>query len=179
MKIKTNVSVVAAAAVTLLMTTLLFKDTSATGRQWEMITDKEAAAGGGLTLWHSLGTGLSNSHVPTPPHESSNGQPNGDFPKPPPPHKSSNVSAAARSHGPLPKVSKPPEPNKNRIFSKAGVTSKYCHDPNVPCPRPPRRERGVKMNNEEELTSNDHTSVNAGKEYAFKELTERSSMMID
>ena len=67
MKIKTNVSVVAAATVTLLMTTLLFKEASATSRQWEMITDKEAAAGGGLTLCQSLGNGLSSPHVPTSP----------------------------------------------------------------------------------------------------------------
>ena len=86
---KSSALVLVAAALTLLVTTLLFKEASATCRQREMITDKEAAAGG-LAGWQSL----------------ANAQPNPNVTKPPPPHISSNAQSslevtAAGSPGPI------------------------------------------------------------------------------
>jgi hypothetical protein len=79
MKMKTNVSVLVVAALTLLM----FMEVSATCRQRQMITDKSsnvhssveaAAAVGGLALYQSLPGGQPSRHVPQPPpeHKSTN-----------------------------------------------------------------------------------------------------------
>jgi hypothetical protein len=79
MKMKTNVSVLVVAALTLLM----FMEVSATCRQRQMIIDKSsnvhssveaAAAVGGLALYQSLPGGQDNQHVPQPPpeHKSTN-----------------------------------------------------------------------------------------------------------
>lgn len=166
MKIRTNVSIVVEAAITLLITTLLFTEASATCRQREIITGKEAAAGGGLTSSHiSLATGQPKAHAPTPPplHKSSSGQPSGYLSKPPPRHKSSNVSVTGGSHGTEPNhnVSKPPQPNKISGFLKPRRALLYCHDQSVPCP--PTRENTMKVNNKADLmqTSWSQSTINA------------------
>ena len=163
-KIRTNVSIVVAAAITLLMTTLLFTEASATCRQREIITGKDAAAGGGLTSSHiSLATGQPKAHVPTPPppHKSSSGQPSLHPSKPPPPHRSRNVSVTGGSHRTQPShnVSKPPQPNKSSGFLKSRRALMYCHEQSVRCP--PRRENTLKLNNKAELMQNDHAYINA------------------
>jgi hypothetical protein len=67
---KTNVSVLLVAALTLLM----FMEVSATCRQRQMITDKSSnvhssVEAGGLALCQSLPSGQPNHHVPLPPPE--------------------------------------------------------------------------------------------------------------
>lgn len=77
MKLKTNVSVLLIVTLSLLFTTLLFKEVAATGRQRQLMTEKGinvhssneavAAAGGRLTLWQSIETGRLNEHLLKPP----------------------------------------------------------------------------------------------------------------
>ena len=77
MKPKTNASVLVIVNLALLITTLSFKEVSATGRLRQLITDKSisvhssneavAAAGGRLTFWKSLETDQLNEHLPNPP----------------------------------------------------------------------------------------------------------------
>jgi hypothetical protein len=138
MKMKTSVSVLIVAALTLLMTTLLFKEVSATCRQRHMITDKSinvqspveaaAATAEGLALWQSL------QHA----------QPNSDVPKPPSPHKSSNVHSsieAAAAQGP------------------PGLRCSKNIPKSCPPSRPTQEEQQVKVNGKAEITS-----INAGKQ---------------
>jgi hypothetical protein len=136
MKMKTNVSLLVL-ALTLVMTTVLFKEVFATSRQRQMITEKginvqssveAAAAARGLALWQSV----------------QNGQPNRDVAKPRPQHKSNSVHSS---------------------FEEVAAGSQCNKHVPTPCPPTPqaKKEQQVKGNGKAELMTNYQTSINAGK----------------
>jgi hypothetical protein len=133
MKMKTNVSVLVVAALTLLM----FMEVSATCRQRQMITDKSsnvhssleaAAAVGGLTLYQSLPGGQHNQHVPQPPPEHKSTKVHYSFEEVAGPHCNPNVPTCP-----------PSRPTKRE------------------------QQQQLKVNGKSELMRNYETSINARK----------------
>jgi len=134
MKMKTNVSVLLVAALTLLITTFSFMEVSATCRQRQMITDKSSnvhssVEAGGLALCQSLPSGQPNNHVPLPPPEQKS-------------RKISFEKGASR---------KSPGPQCNR------------HVPTCPPSGQAKKEQQVKASGKAELLTNYQTSINDGK----------------
>ena len=189
MKMETCMSLLVGVSLTLLMTTSLFNEISATRTRKAVINGttrnphsslQATEAAGGLGLYKSVRNGHLNQHVPNPPspHKRSNAyssfaaQPDGHVHKPRPPHKSSNAYssfegvAAAHCDGNTPNCPpnkpRPPHESSNAYSSFEGVAAAHCdrNSPNCP-PNLQEKVQRMKVNDKGEVMRDKKTSIKA------------------